>query len=58
MNRFDALLARTGSLRRIAPLRIAAGPLTLIHLQPFFAAALDGRSPVTASSTPSPPGTR
>jgi uncharacterized membrane protein YphA (DoxX/SURF4 family) len=45
MNRLDALLARTGSLRRIAPLRIAAGPLTLIHLQPFFAAALDGRVP-------------
>jgi uncharacterized membrane protein YphA (DoxX/SURF4 family) len=39
----DDLLARTGSLRRLAPLRIAAGPLVIWHLEPFLSAALDGR---------------
>jgi uncharacterized membrane protein YphA (DoxX/SURF4 family) len=43
MNRLDDLLARTGSLRRIAPLRIAAGPLVVWHLEPFLRAGLDGR---------------
>lgn len=43
--RFDSMLARTGSLRAVALLRIAAGPLVLFHLRPFFAAATEGRVP-------------
>lgn len=45
MKWLDDLLARTGNLRFIALLRIAAGPLILLHLHPFFAAADEGRVP-------------
>jgi hypothetical protein len=41
--RCDELLGRPVSLRALALLRIFAGPIVLLHLRPFLAAALDGR---------------
>jgi uncharacterized membrane protein YphA (DoxX/SURF4 family) len=45
IRRLDTLLGRTGSLRAVALLRIAIGPIVLLHLRPFLADALDGRIP-------------
>ncbi|HSG80210.1 MAG TPA: HTTM domain-containing protein [Acidimicrobiia bacterium] len=45
IRRLDTLLARTGSLRAVALLRIAIGPIVLLHLQPFLVDSLDGRIP-------------
>ena len=41
----DRVLAQTGSLRAVAVLRIAAGPIVLLHLSPFLARAIDGHIP-------------
>ena len=38
----DELLGRPVSLRALALLRVLAGPVVLLHLQPFLADALDG----------------
>lgn len=40
--RFDELLGRPISTRSMAALRIAVGPIAILHLQPILAAALDG----------------
>jgi hypothetical protein len=40
---FDDLLGRAVSMRALALLRVAAGPVVLLHLQPFLSDALDGR---------------
>jgi hypothetical protein len=40
---FDDLLGRPVSMRALALLRVLAGPVVLLHLQPFLADALDGR---------------
>jgi Vitamin K-dependent gamma-carboxylase len=40
---FDELLGRTVSMRALALLRVAAGPVVLLHLWPFLSDALDGR---------------
>ena len=40
----DAALDWSGSVRAIAVLRIAIGPITLLHLRPFLRDALDGIS--------------
>lgn len=45
IDRLDSFLDRTGSLRALALLRIAAGPLILLHLRPFFEAAGEGHVP-------------
>ena len=52
IRRLDAALARTGSLRAVALLRIAVGPIVLLHLQPFLADALDGRVPGDTFTVP------
>jgi vitamin K-dependent gamma-carboxylase len=41
--RLDELLGRPVSMRSLALLRVLAGPLVLLHLQPFLSDALDGR---------------
>lgn len=41
---WDAVLDWSGSVRAIAVLRIAIGPITLLHLRPFLRDALDGVS--------------
>jgi uncharacterized membrane protein YphA (DoxX/SURF4 family) len=41
--RFDDLLGRPVSMRSLALLRVLAGPVVLLHLQPFLSDALDGR---------------
>jgi uncharacterized membrane protein YphA (DoxX/SURF4 family) len=43
LSRFDELLGRPVSMRSLALLRVLAGPVVLLHLQPFLADALDGR---------------
>ena len=40
---FDELLGRAVSMRSLALLRVLAGPVVLLHLQPFLSDALDGR---------------
>ncbi len=40
--RWDAVLDRTGSVRAVAVLRIAIGPIVLLHLRPLLGDALDG----------------
>ena len=44
LERFDELLGRRVSMRALALLRILAGPAVLLHLRPFIADAIDGRS--------------
>ena len=41
--RFDGLLGRAVSMRALALLRVLAGPVVLLHLQPFLSDSLDGR---------------
>jgi Vitamin K-dependent gamma-carboxylase len=41
---FDRLLARPVSMRSLALLRVLAGPIVLLHLEPFLADSLDGRT--------------
>jgi HTTM domain len=41
--RLDELLGRAVSMRSLALLRVLAGPVVLLHLQPFLSDALDGR---------------
>ena len=41
--RFDDLLGRPVSMRSLALLRLLAGAVVLLHLQPFLSDALDGR---------------
>jgi hypothetical protein len=41
---FDELLGRRVSLRALALLRVLTGPVVLLHLRPFLADALDGRT--------------
>jgi uncharacterized membrane protein YphA (DoxX/SURF4 family) len=41
--RFDELLGRPVSMRALALLRVLAGPVVLLHLQPFLSDALGGR---------------
>jgi uncharacterized membrane protein YphA (DoxX/SURF4 family) len=41
---FDELLARPVSLRSLALLRVLAGPVVLLHLEPFLTDSLDGRT--------------
>lgn len=43
-SRWDEVLEWTGSVRAIAVMRIMLGPITLLHLRPFLADALDGVS--------------
>ena len=40
----DELLARPVSLRALELLRVLAGPVVLLHLQPFLSDSLDGRT--------------
>jgi len=40
---FDDLLGREVSMRALALLRVLAGPVVLLHLQPFLSDAFDGR---------------
>jgi hypothetical protein len=40
----DELLGRPVSMRALALLRVLAGPIVLLHLQPFLADSLDGRT--------------
>jgi uncharacterized membrane protein YphA (DoxX/SURF4 family) len=41
---FDELLARPVSMRALALLRVLAGPIVLLHLEPFLTDSLDGRT--------------
>jgi hypothetical protein len=41
---WDAVLDWSGSVRAVAVLRIAIGPITLLHLRPFLRDAIDGVS--------------
>jgi hypothetical protein len=41
---WDAVLDWSGSIRAVAVLRIAIGPITLLHLRPFLDDAVDGVS--------------
>jgi uncharacterized membrane protein YphA (DoxX/SURF4 family) len=41
--RFDDLLGRRVSMRALALLRVLAGPVVLLHLQPFLSDSLHGR---------------
>jgi uncharacterized membrane protein YphA (DoxX/SURF4 family) len=41
---FDELLARPVSMRALALLRVLAGPIVLLHLEPFLTESLDGRT--------------
>jgi hypothetical protein len=43
VGRFDELLGRPVSMRALALLRVLAGPVVLLHLQPFLSDAWDGR---------------
>ncbi len=40
---FDELLGRPVSMRALALLRVLAGPVVLLHLEPFLSDSLDGR---------------
>src|SRR5919106_6247151 len=42
--RFDDLLGRAVSMRALALLRVLAGPVVLLHLQPFLSDAWDGET--------------
>jgi hypothetical protein len=42
--RFDELLARPVSMRALALLRVLAGPVVLLHLEPFLADARNGET--------------
>ena len=42
--RWDQVLESAGSIRAIAVMRIAMGPIALLHLRPFLGDALDGVS--------------
>ena len=42
--RFDELLGREVSMRALALLRLLAGPIVLLHLQPFLSDASDGET--------------
>ncbi len=42
--RADELLGRPVSMRSLALLRVLAGPVVLLHLQPFLSDSLDGRT--------------
>jgi uncharacterized membrane protein YphA (DoxX/SURF4 family) len=42
--RFDELLGRAVSMRALALLRVLAGPVVLLHLQPFLADASEGET--------------
>ena len=44
VDRFDDLLGRVVSMRALALLRVLAGPIVLLHLRPFLADGLDGRT--------------
>jgi vitamin K-dependent gamma-carboxylase len=44
VDRFDDLLGRAVSMRALALLRVLAGPVVLLHLRPFVADGLDGRT--------------
>jgi HTTM domain len=41
---FDELLGRPVSMRALALLRVLAGPVVLLHLEPFLTDSLDGRT--------------
>ena len=41
---FDGLLGRAVSMRALGLLRVLVGPVVLMHLRPFLAEALDGRT--------------
>ena len=41
---FDELLGRKVSMRAMALLRVLAGPIALLHLQPFLTDALNGKT--------------
>jgi Vitamin K-dependent gamma-carboxylase len=41
---FDDLLGRAVSMRALALLRVLVGPVVLLHLRPFMADSLDGRT--------------
>jgi uncharacterized membrane protein YphA (DoxX/SURF4 family) len=43
IGRFDELLGRPVSMRAVALLRVLAGPVVLLHLQPFLSDAWHGR---------------
>jgi uncharacterized membrane protein YphA (DoxX/SURF4 family) len=42
--RFDELFGRPVSMRALALLRVLAGPVVLLHLEPFLTDSLDGRT--------------
>jgi uncharacterized membrane protein YphA (DoxX/SURF4 family) len=42
--RFDELLGRRVSMRALAMLRVLAGPVVLLHLEPFLSDSVDGRT--------------
>jgi Vitamin K-dependent gamma-carboxylase len=44
LTRFDDLLGRPVSMRALALLRVLAGPVTLLHLQPFLSDAWHGET--------------
>jgi hypothetical protein len=44
LDRVDDLLGRSVSMRALALLRVLAGPIVLLHLRPFLADGLDGRT--------------
>jgi HTTM domain len=44
IGRFDELLGRPVSMRSLALLRVLAGPIVILHLRPFLADSLDGRT--------------
>jgi Vitamin K-dependent gamma-carboxylase len=44
IDRFDALLGRSVSMRGLALLRVLTGPVVLLHLRPYLADSLDGHT--------------
>jgi vitamin K-dependent gamma-carboxylase len=50
--RFDELLGRPVSMRSLALLRVLTGPVVLLHLRPFLADSLDGRTYADAFHDP------
>jgi vitamin K-dependent gamma-carboxylase len=44
VDRFDELLGRSVSMRGLALLRVLTGPVVLLHLRPYLADSLDGRT--------------
>jgi uncharacterized membrane protein YphA (DoxX/SURF4 family) len=49
---FDELLAGPVSMRALALLRVLAGPIVLLHLEPFLTDSLDGRTYSDAFNEP------